>query len=348
MKQPGKKISKGVPAYVVAIAAVAGSLITLTGFIFFNGYHKSENEKVGLVAPPGTNSTTTILSDCSFKIERLNGYKLIRPLLFVNNDCEADDLSGLKENVLSEIDNAVQKGKINTASVYIRDLNSAKWTEVNGDEIYVPGSLIKLVTLIAILKKTEADPSLLNKKFKVSINQNVPIQTFNSKSVEDGKVYSLKELLLYMIAYSDNNATTALHSAITPQDIAFTFSSLGLKPPPPGKLDYAISAMDYSKFFRVLYNTGYLTNDNSEFAMSLLTQCDFKDGLVKKLPDNILVAHKFGESFNNNIRMLGEAGVVYIKNKPYLAIIFTKGTDVEKQASVIADVSKVIFDGMNI
>lgn len=35
---------------------------------------------------------------------------------------------------------------------------------------------------------------------------------------------------------------------------------------------------------KAIYNAAYLTINDSENAAELLTQCDFKDGIVKSLP----------------------------------------------------------------
>ncbi len=60
------------------------------------------------------------------------------------------------------------------------------------------------------------------------------------------------------------------------------FTDLGLPEPDVHDMHFSITAADYSKFLRVLYNATYLTIEDADYALSLLAQCDFKEGMVKE------------------------------------------------------------------
>ena len=127
---------------------------------------------------------------------------------------------------------------------------------------------------------------------------------------------------------------------------------MGLPEPDVSNSKYQITASAYSRFFRVLYNATYLTRENSEYAVKLLSHGDFKDGIAKSMPPDLIIAHKFGE-YGENIRggintsQLHESGIFYYKKQPYLLTVMTKGTNPKVLANVLADVSGEVFRSMS-
>ena len=123
---------------------------------------------------------------------------------------------------------------------------------------------------------------------------------------------------------------------------------MGLPVPDDNNKDYTISVREYSEFLKVLYDGSYLTISASEYATSLLSQCDFKKGIVKGLPDGVKVAHKFGESGTPQLHELHESAIVYLDSNPYLLTVMTRGTDLDKMADVMGFISKLAYERMNI
>ena len=96
-----------------------------------------------------------------------------------------------------------------------------------------------------------------------------------------------------------------------------------------------------------MYRSTYLTKENSEFALSLLNQSDFSLGLLKGLPGNINVAHKFGEAGTKREPELHESGIVYLDYGPYLITIMTKGYKIDDLPPVISTISKMVYDDIS-
>ena len=117
---------------------------------------------------------------------------------------------------------------------------------------------------------SETDKTLLNKKIVFNSKDVVAVpQEYATKTLESGKIYTVKELLTYMVAYSDNNATQLLNRNLNPELLKKTFSDLGLTPPDTDNgqfIKYTISPKEYSIFMEALYNASYLTIAESEFA----------------------------------------------------------------------------------
>lgn len=284
---------------------------------------------------------------CLNRPVRLSGYSYIGPLLFVDQLCESDTYTPLKEDVASKIAGFQQSGIITTASVYFRSLETSEWIVVNDNELYQPGSLLKVPELITFLKMEELYPGTLNKQYsldKLIDNSIDKHPLFVSKSIEAGKSYTVKELLHYMITYSDNNATIILNKYMDVNVFNKLFKDVGLPNLDVHASTYPISAQAYSRFFRLIFNASYLTKEHSEYAAELLSTSDFKDGFVKGLPPNTKIIHKFGEGGDNDLKQLSESGIVYVNNAPYLLTVMTKGHDMQKLPQVLSNIANTVYN----
>jgi beta-lactamase class A len=281
-------------------------------------------------------------NECSLNVHRLKGaYKYIAPLQYVERTTESAKYAGLKNQIATYISQKKQSGEIQEASVYLRDFDQADWFSINGDQAFHPGSLIKVPILISYLRLEEKQPGILN--YSVHYDKAaVPVQTFNSKQITPGKNYTIRELLEYMIAYSDNNATYLLKQNLPFDRFKRTYERIGLPTASLMDPNYSISAKQYSDFIKILYNVGYLSNEHSEMAMSLLAKCDFQNGFAAGFPKGTPIAHKFGEWGNGIDHELHESGIVYIDGSAYLLTVMTKGKDVNVLPGVIKDISAMI------
>lgn len=327
-------ISKKLPLYIVipALAATAG----LTFFI------TSRN-----MAPKEISSDPTIMACNNSKI-RLGGYKYIRPLLLTETSCEADVLMPVKVELMKMLNDYKANGTISNGSIYLRELNEGEWMSIEEDETYLPGSLMKVPELITFMKMNERNPGLLNKQVLYSgptITSKNPHYT--SKSLEPGKTYTIKQLLYYMIVYSDNNATVLLNNMMDIDIFKKTFTDLGLKAPDITQKDIPISVIGYSRFMRAIFNATYLGTDDSEFCAELLAQSEFRNGIRSGVPSQIAVAHKFGEAGDAQMSHFSESGIIYINNNPYLLTVMTKGKQLNLLPEVVKEVSRKVFEKLS-
>ena len=334
-------LAKKVPFYFVILAFAIPTMISIFGFCYFNTKSNAE------IA--ADEEMLSFQNSCSnLKIKRLGGYQYIRPLLFAEPTCESTLLTQYKPDIESIIENNKSQGNISSASVYIREFSNAEWISINETEKYSPGSLLKIPELITFYKMNEKTPGILNRK--VLYNKNFAADkhpTYLSKHITLGQTYTIRELLEYMIVYSDNNATMLLNSIIDQSAFKRTFTDIGLKEPDFKASQYPISACDFSIFMKELFNASYLTKEDSEACLNLLSQSDFKQGLLSGLPEGCATAHKFGEGGFDNSPNFSESAIVYCGKRPYLVTIMTKGNDMKKLPKVVGDISKKVFEIMN-
>ena len=74
-----------------------------------------------------------------------------------------------------------------------------------------------------------------------AINKNV---AFHSKEIQLGKRYKIRELLEYMISYSDNNATALLNNNLNPKVLQKLFADLNLEVPDSNAMHYFFTVKD--------------------------------------------------------------------------------------------------------
>ncbi len=286
--------------------------------------------------------------------ENTNQYQFIHPLLAVNRT-DIGTPSPVYVSLYNKVNDffSQQKklGLLDTASVYFINYGSKSGSfAINEKARYAPASLLKVVIMVAYLKQADSHPELLDRKYMyvTNIADNLEAIPFSSPStLVIGQSYSVSDLIDAMIIHSDNGAMNLLADNIDPAYLSTVYSDLGLKGPGDSSA-YTISAEDYSLFFRILFNGTYLSDKNSERALSILSKAVFSDGLVAGVPAGTVVAHKFGEHINSTSEQvssieLHDCGYIYAKQGPYLLCIMTRGKTLDGVQSTISGISKLIY-----
>ena len=274
-------------------------------------------------------------------------YPLINPLLYSDS---AKDTSAeykmLATSMSSYIDSSKKAGTSDNVSVYFRDLNSAEWTGVNENDTYTPGSMLKIVAMMSVLKLSESDPSFFDTKFYYQATSTA-FEHYPSTDDLPSGLYSVRDLMSDMIVYSDNAALDALLSDKAINNEFTSLYDLFRLPVSSSPNDY-MSPKSYAVLFRTLYNSTLFQWILSEQVLDLLTKTTFNEGLVAGVPDTVAVAHKFGES--NDILIDGQTehelhdcGIIYYPDDPYLLCIMTKGQDFTSLQEVVSGLSKIAY-----
>lgn len=290
--------------------------------------------------------------------EANSGFKFINPLLAceLSEKLELKEIKQLSQKIKNLEKNSRKKGLIEDASVYVRDLKTGRWAEVNTNLKFSPGSLMKVPLMIAVLKYAEIYPDIFSKRIQFSgkyKDENERESEKPAQSLIRGQYYDVEELLYRMIVYSDNNTANLLFDSIDHRYIDEVFNDLRIEIPSSDIQttgDY-MDTKSYSLFLRILYNSTYLSRFLSDKALNLLTLSDYKKGLVGGMPPNIISAHKFGENIlgpndENQIRELHDCGIIYLPNHPYLLCVMTKGKSWANLQEFIKSMSKLVYEEM--
>jgi len=285
--------------------------------------------------------------------EDTSGYKFINPLLFVLNEQaqEPSEYTALHESIQSYIDKATTEKKISDASVYFRQVNKGKWISVYPEKTYSPSSMLKVVTLITVLRAAESDPSLLSKTITISGDDS---QLQNSvyapkEPIRSGSTHTVSELIEHSIIESDNVANQTLRALVGEERLSKTYADLHM-PMVDAAEDRGYTTENYSHLFRALYNGTYLSRPTSENVLSLLTRTSFDKGIVAGVPEGTTVSHKFGvnvfaqDKTSSPYSELHDCGLVYYPDHPYHICIMTRGKDFSDLETVLKDISKIGWD----
>ncbi|NCS97509.1 MAG: serine hydrolase [Candidatus Pacebacteria bacterium] len=295
-------------------------------------------------------SSKTVLSD--YREIRETGHRYIEPLL----ECDADIMSPRLQALDTEITTKMEQLHLRDATnVYYRNLRTGLWLGINENEKIAPASLSKVLILLAVYKKSEEYPALLDEEFLYAnqflFARNLDTEEYKDMVLENGKKYTVSDLVARMIKYSDNESASSLQYILNKHYPDFLQS---FEQQTHMEFDGEISLKDYSNMFRMLYNASYLNRVNSEKALSLLTQSQYKMGLVAGIPNEIEVASKFGyydpppeahEKFRFN-----QCQIVFHPENPYLLCVSSASESLPELRSAIPQLeqlSKHIYEWVN-
>lgn len=282
----------------------------------------------------------------------LTGYRFISPLIDYHdsNELLTIEIKRLKRNIKYLIDEQTSDGNVLYVSVYFRDLLNGPWFSINQKIRFIPASLLKVPVLIAYLKYAEMHPYILQQTLPCYKNKDLQMKQFfkPSHTLEEGTYYTVDELIHRMIAFSDNDANDTLLLYMDEGVRNQIYSELGIDLHIK-ESDAWLNVEEYAIFFRILFNASYLNKEMSEKALEILSQCDFKAGLVAGVPKGVTVAHKFAERGNpiNDMQQLHDCGIVYYKDRPYLINIMTEGRDINKLVKIIKDISSEVYTAID-
>lgn len=277
-------------------------------------------------------------------------YSFINPLLDYEQNIKTplrSEMKQLEHNIDTLINQAVVAGRVENASAYYRDLNNGPWLSLNDELIYTPASLLKVPLMMSFFKQAETDPGILSKVVTYDTAITVPPHNLehSSSTIMLGSTYTVYQLIEIMITTSDNIATSLLLKNINPAVRERVYQDLAI--PLPDFLDSNksyLTAREYASFFRILYNSTYLTPEYSEQALKILSNSEFSLGIKAGLTPGTKVSHKFGVSTNSEqTKQLHNCGIVYPDPRPpYILCIMTSGDDFYEMADVIRDIAKLV------
>lgn len=267
-------------------------------------------------------------------------------------ECEIarDSIAVPKKNFSKELEEFVEElitsDTVADIAVYYRDLNNGPVISYNQDDSFAPASLLKVPLLITYLYWDEQQPGLFEevlffeKPFDVGYVQEFPPED----RLVVGRSYTIRELLERAVVYSDNQAYMLLYNHMPQRYFSDLFTLLGIDPAVFMDSSKEMTVREYSSFFRILYNVSFLSFVDSEYALSLLTKITFKDGLNVGVPEDIAIAHKFGERKNaEGMRQFHDCGIVYYPKYPYLLCVMTQGENTPELITAIQKVSAFVY-----
>ena len=282
-------------------------------------------------------------------------FQFIRPSILQDASPETRkmrELQPFRYKVTALIDEQLEEGQATSVSVYFRDLDNGNWFGIHENEPFSPESQLKLPLMIAYFKWAETNPLVLRKKLVFSGRQAgaEPLVLKPPTPLVPGRSYTVNDLIFRMVAYSDNDAYALLAANMPPEHLRRIYQDLYMNYD-PSKGEDVLSLSAYASFFRVLFNTSYLSEEMSEKALRYLSRASFRGGMAAGVPADVDIASKAGERMlqpvgpdqEGTVFQLHEFGIIYHSERPFLLGITVRGDDPEALADVIRDITRRIY-----
>lgn len=226
--------------------------------------------------------------------------------------------------------------------VYFEFLNTGSNVSINQEKRFWPASLSKMPTVFAVMKKVEeGEWRLDNELVLFSEDQDSRFGELYRKT--PGTRLTIEELIKETLINSDNTAHKILVRNLSSDDYTKIFEALGMED--LFNQDYNITAKEYSRIFRALYTSSYLSRENSQLLLEWLSQTKFNYLLGAGLSPEVVFSHKIGEEYEESVFL--DSGIFYVPNRPCLITVMIKvkpGGSIDDAKKIMAEISKLAYD----
>jgi len=220
------------------------------------------------------------------------------------------------------INKVVGEHKQYDTSIYFEVLNTGANISINPNLDIFPASLAKLPLAMAVAKKVEEGKWKWTNEL-VLFEQDMDKDSGLLYQKPVGTTFTVESLLRELLVNSDNTAYKILLRNMDASELSVVIDEIGLQElfDKEGK----ISAKEYSRMFRALYNSSFLKRENSTIILDLLSQSPFDNYLASGLPVGTKFSHKIGENILEGI--YSDVGIVYLDNRAYLIAVMVQSKD---------------------
>lgn len=229
-----------------------------------------------------------------------------------------------------------------TVSVYFEFLNTGANIQINNDTRFYPASLVKLPSAMVATKKVEDGDWKLTSRL-VLFDQDKDDRYGTLHKQPTGASFTIEELLQKLLIESDNTAHNMLMRNLSVDELDELKDAIGLDDLFDERSE--ISAKEYSRLFRALYNSSFLKREGSQRILDLLARTTFENMLPSGIPDDVLFAHKIGE--DDKERNYLDSGIVYIANRPFLLTVMVKQHDQAKAEDIMKQIAQAAHGYVN-
>lgn len=230
----------------------------------------------------------------------------------------------------------------NNYSILILDTESDFAVKINEEEMFTAASVNKIPILAALYSEAQAGRVDLD---TVITLQAEDIQDYGTGSIRyqsPGTTYAIKTLAKLMMQQSDNTAAYILANHIIGMD---TIQSLltSWTMTQTDMVNNKTSNADIALLMKKIYQ-GNITNvANTKEMLTFFKDGEFEDRIPGKLPSDVTVYHKIG----TEVGIMHDVGIVVgPTTKYYIGIMVSDVTDEEKTTTLMATISKLVYDYM--
>lgn len=235
----------------------------------------------------------------------------------------------------------VDRSEPNLVSIYLEFLNTGANISINQNSRFWPASLSKVPAAMVALKKVQLGEWNLNNEL-VLFEDDKDSRFGDLYKLPVGTRFTVEELIKEMIINSDNTAFKIFVRNLPGENFDEMIEILGLED--LYNTEYDISAKEYSRIFRALYNSSFLNREYSQLLLTWLAESDFNKFLQSGVSNEVIFSHKIGEQ-EEQLTYL-DSGIVYIPNRPYLITVLVKVNETQEK-EIARDIAEEIMSNIS-
>ncbi len=293
-----------------------------------------------------TNVITVILLNKTEE-QFIAGFQNPYPLIdisrnFVKQENFIVNIQPLRETLYELVD----RKQPNLIGIYLEFLNTGANISINQNSRFWPASLSKVPAAMVALKKVQLGEWKLDNEL-VLFEEDKDSRFGNLYKMPVGTRFTIEELIKEMIINSDNTAFKMFVRNLPGEAFDEMIETLGLED--LYNTEYDISAKEYSRIFRALYNSSFLNREYSQLLLTWLSESDFNRFLQSGVSDEVIFSHKIGEQ-EEQLTYL-DSGIVYLPNRPYLITVLLKVNETQDKElardiaeEIMSSISKESYD----
>ncbi|MCX6765472.1 MAG: class A beta-lactamase-related serine hydrolase [Candidatus Moranbacteria bacterium] len=247
--------------------------------------------------------------------------------------------NGLKPQLEQEINNFDAQKNI---GIFLQDSRTGAWLGINEREGFNPASLLKIPIMLAVLRQIDLNELSLNTILEITPDD---LDKNSGELYKKGTGYKMSvwDFIEEMILASDNTAKEVLKRQLTDAELNSVFAHVGIPNPYAQTNDSLVTPRGYTRFFKSLYFSTYLSPELSDKALEITTDTKMENLLSAGIPYEVQIAHKYGERPDG----LSDCGIVYHPKSTYFICIMTRDMEVPKAKELIANLSKIIYESIS-
>ncbi len=234
------------------------------------------------------------------------------------------------------------------AHLYVLDLDSGQYVNLNGDKPVAAASTIKIPLLIAFLQDVDAGKIRLDEQ--LTVDEEVIVgEAGELQGVPPGTKISALETITLMIEISDNTATNMVIrrlggiAAVNQRFQSWGLTATAVRNPLPDlEGSNTISTKELATVLAMVSEGQLLKPRSRDLALHILERTVTDTLLPRGLGEGARIAHKTGDIGSS----VGDAGRIDMPNgKRYFMAMMVKRPHNDRRANnLIAESSKVVYD----
>lgn len=222
-------------------------------------------------------------------------------------------------------------------AIAVKHLGTGETILLNAGEVMPTASLIKLAVMAEVYAQEKAGKRTLEDTVTLTKDDMVPGSGILTDHFSPGMTMALRDAVRLMIVFSDNTATNLVLDRVGIQAVNDRMATLGCgetrvnakvfkgattSVDPARTKQYGLgstTAKDMLFLLEQLHKEELVSPEASKAMLGHLKKCDDKDKFPRKLPANVVVAHKTGSVSDCRT----DAGILYFPGGPVAVCVLT-------------------------